>query len=127
MMNSKIEGKNVTFEVDSTIYPYEIIVETANNFLESCFIFLDKKEDNLNKISVSLEPKGEENPKEVLGSFFNMMNGLLYRYVSEKEEKEEEKLQAPKKEYDPQVDYDPNCDCEDCQNERKRRELSGCM
>jgi len=128
MMNSKIDGKAVTFDIDTTIYPYEIVVETANNFLDSCFVFMDKKDDSQDKISVSLEPKGEEKPKEVLGSFFNMMNGLLYRSINEKEEEpiEQSEEEYDEEEYDPERDYDPDCDCEDCRREKERRERENC-
>ncbi len=129
MMNSKIEGKTVTFDIDTTIYPYDVVIETANNFLDSCFVFMDKKDDSEDKMTVSLEPKGDEKPKEVLGSFFNMMNGLLYRFISEKEDESMEQAdesEQDEREYDPERDYDPECNCDDCKKERERREREGC-
>lgn len=84
--NLKIRQKenSVTINVNSQIYPLDVIYSAAYVFLDRCYILLDGNPKK--RISVTLKPKKtEEEFGKVAGEFSNeLLNYAFYKKQAEK-------------------------------------------
>lgn len=83
-------GKNeIIFEINTKIYPKEVIYKTCYVFIDKAFVYLDIIKKDL--IEVSLKGKENLNKKQlenIRGEFFNeLLNSLLREKVSQKNQK----------------------------------------
>lgn len=68
---------NVALRVDSTLYPLEAVYAAAYVFIDRCYVFLDRTEEN--RIRVSLTPKKGELDENVVGEFANELLSCSWR------------------------------------------------
>ncbi|MGZ3419695.1 MAG: His-Xaa-Ser system protein HxsD [Polyangiales bacterium] len=68
---------NVAMRVDSTLYPLEAVYAAAYVFIDRCYVFLDRPEEN--RIRVSLTPKKGELDDTVVGEFANELLSCTWR------------------------------------------------
>ena len=64
------------FEINTKLYNFEKIIESASEFTESCWVYLDQSSDE--KITVRIKPKSKDiNPEEAANEFYNFILGLM--------------------------------------------------
>jgi His-Xaa-Ser system protein HxsD len=68
---------SVAMRVDANLYPLEAVYAAAYVFIDRCFVFLDKPEEN--RIRVSLTPKKGELDETVAGEFANELLSCAWR------------------------------------------------
>lgn len=77
----KRKNKIYKFEINTGIYPVEVILGTAYSFLDKAYIFLDYSKNK--SISVVLESKGNEDGRKIAGELKNeLINQSLRNSIS---------------------------------------------
>jgi len=77
----KIKNNIAEFDLNFNFYDYPTILETANEFTESCWIGMNGSSDG-NFINMTIEPKDSSDSVSLaLNSFFNYMLGIMNRKI----------------------------------------------
>ncbi|HDP73642.1 MAG TPA: hypothetical protein ENN46_01650 [Candidatus Woesearchaeota archaeon] len=97
MITYSLKKNSAVIDLENSIYPYPIILETVHNFLESCWITIDKSGE---KYTIGIESKEKDESTEIVSAFFNFMNGLLFSHLAEETKAE---IHQP----------EDDCECED--------------
>jgi His-Xaa-Ser system protein HxsD len=71
------DAGSLAMRVDSTLYPLEAVYAAAYVFIDRCYVFLDRPEEN--RIRVSLTPKKGELDDAVVGEFANELLSCAWR------------------------------------------------
>jgi len=90
-LETKIDKQNeIIITLDSAIYPLEAIYNTAYNFIDRAYLFLDGKGEPIKEVIVTIKPKTTTDKKELLELEQEFLNELLdnvLRYQIAKENK----------------------------------------
>jgi hypothetical protein len=80
MIEYSLKKNAAIIEFEDSVYPYPIILEAAHNFLEGCWVTLEKKGK---RYILGIESKEDDEASEIISAFFNFMNGLIFSKISE--------------------------------------------
>ena len=85
VLTYRSDGRTVSFTLDESLYPRDVIYGAAYLFIDKCFIFLARPEDKAVEVRLkSRQASGSEDLEELAGSFANSLLDQLVRFrVSE--------------------------------------------
>jgi len=81
---------NIMFSLDPQVYPLGAIYNTAYNFIDRAYLFLDGKSNPLKNITVTIKPKSADvkiDLAELKEEFFNELLDNVLRYQITQENK----------------------------------------
>jgi len=88
--NKAGKTKEIIISLDFKLYPLEAIYNTAYNFIDRAYLFLDTKGNPIEKITIAIKPKSAEtkfNLADLKKEFFNELLDNVLRYQIAKENK----------------------------------------
>ena len=76
----EISGQTIRYVIDETIYPLDAIYGASYLFVDRCFLFFNRAEDQ--KIEIHMKKKTEDGPstEDLLGAFCNELLNQVIRF-----------------------------------------------
>jgi len=90
MANYEVENNAICFKVERKIYPMEVIFGACYNFIDRCYVFLDKGEKETIRVSLKGKQELAEADLEALAGEFH--NELLTQSLRKKINKQNKKV-----------------------------------
>ncbi|MEW6200779.1 MAG: His-Xaa-Ser system protein HxsD, partial [bacterium] len=90
MSNLVVENNEVCFTVERKIYPMEVIFGACYNFIDRCYVFLDKGDKDTVRVSLKGKEKLADGDLEAIAGEFQ--NELLTQSLRKKINKQNKKI-----------------------------------